>query len=159
MDFSLSDQPKTDSRHVRQFMENEVRPGVRQRDREARFPSGDQENCRAGLLWHDHPEEWAAAGSTRFRFVLMMEEVARVDAAMGHFPQRGQFRGTAASVAVWQRCAEEKVFDPHGGGRNSRGVLPDRAASRIRRRGNSDPCSEVRVQLSAQWDEDLGHKR
>ena len=38
MDFSLSDQQKLIRDTVRQFMENEVRPGVRQRDREARFP-------------------------------------------------------------------------------------------------------------------------
>jgi len=39
MDFSLSDHQKLIRDTVRQFMENEVRPGVRQRDREARFPS------------------------------------------------------------------------------------------------------------------------
>ncbi len=54
MDFSLSDHQKLIRDTVRQFMENEVRPGVRQRDREGRFPTEE----------------------------MMLEEVARIDAAM-----------------------------------------------------------------------------
>jgi alkylation response protein AidB-like acyl-CoA dehydrogenase len=37
MDFSLNDHQKLIRGTVRHFMENEVRPGVRQRDREGRF--------------------------------------------------------------------------------------------------------------------------
>ena len=39
MDFSLSDHQTLIRDTVRRFMENEVRPSVRQRDREGRFPS------------------------------------------------------------------------------------------------------------------------
>jgi len=49
-------------------------------------------------------------GLDTISFVLMMEEVARVDAAHGHFPQRGQFRGTAASVAVGSDAQKKKYL-------------------------------------------------
>jgi alkylation response protein AidB-like acyl-CoA dehydrogenase len=40
MDFSLNDHQKLTRDTVRQFMENEVRPSVKQRDREAEYRSG-----------------------------------------------------------------------------------------------------------------------
>jgi alkylation response protein AidB-like acyl-CoA dehydrogenase len=41
MDFSLSDHQKLIRDAVRQFMEKEARLGVRQRDREGRFPAAE----------------------------------------------------------------------------------------------------------------------
>jgi len=46
MDFSLSDHQKLIRDTVRQFMENEVRPGVRQRDPEGRFPTQETDGTR-----------------------------------------------------------------------------------------------------------------
>ena len=46
MDFSLSDHQKLIRDTVRQFTENEVRPGVRQRDREGRFPTQETDGTR-----------------------------------------------------------------------------------------------------------------
>src|SRR5258708_32238196 len=83
MDFSLTDQQKLIRETVRQFMENEVRPGVRQRDREGRFPTEEiKKLAELGCCGMMTPEEWAGAGLDTVSFVLMMEEVARVDAAM-----------------------------------------------------------------------------
>ncbi len=47
MDFSLSDHQKLIRDTVRQFMENEVRPGWRQRDREGRFPTQETDGTWA----------------------------------------------------------------------------------------------------------------
>ena len=83
MDFSLNDHQKLIRDTVRQFMENEVRPGVRQRDREARFPLDEIKKIAAlGCCGMITPEEWGGGGLDTISFVLMMEEVARVDAAM-----------------------------------------------------------------------------
>src|SRR6267378_4503494 len=83
MDFSLSDHQKLIRDTVRQFMENEVRPGVRQREREARFPTEEIKKIAAlGCCGMTTPEEWGGGGLDTISFVLMMEEVARVDAAM-----------------------------------------------------------------------------
>ena len=83
MDFSLSDHQKLIRDTVRQFMENEARPGVRQRDREGRFPSAEiAKLAELGCCGMMTPEEWGGAGLDTVSFVLMLEEVARVDAAM-----------------------------------------------------------------------------
>ncbi len=83
MDFSLSDHQKLIRDTVRQFMENEVRPGVRQRDREGRFPAEEiKKIAELGCCGMTTPEEWGGAGLDTISYVLMLEEVARVDAAM-----------------------------------------------------------------------------
>jgi butyryl-CoA dehydrogenase len=83
MDFSLTDQQKLIRETVRQFMEAEVRPAVRQRDREGRFPTEEiKKLAELGCCGMMTPEEWGGSGLDTVSFVLMMEEVARVDAAM-----------------------------------------------------------------------------
>ena len=64
-------------------MEAEVRPGVRQRDREARFPAAEiKKIAELGCCGMTTPEEWGGAGLDNVSYALMLEEVARVDAAM-----------------------------------------------------------------------------
>jgi alkylation response protein AidB-like acyl-CoA dehydrogenase len=83
MDFSLNDHQKLIRDTVRQFMEQEVRPGVRQRDREGRFPVTEiRKLAELGCCGMLVPEEWGGPGLDTVSYVLMLEEVARVDAAM-----------------------------------------------------------------------------
>lgn len=83
MDFSLNDHQKLIRDTVRQFMENEVRPSVKQRDREGRFATAEiQKLAELGCCGMLMPEEWGGPGLDAVSYVLMIEEVARVDAAM-----------------------------------------------------------------------------
>jgi butyryl-CoA dehydrogenase len=83
MDFSLNDHQKLIRDTVRQFMENEVRPSVRQRDREGRYPSAEVKKlAELGCCGMLVPEEWGGPGLDTVSYALMLEEVARVDAAM-----------------------------------------------------------------------------
>jgi butyryl-CoA dehydrogenase len=83
MDFSFTDHQKLIRDTVRQFMETEVRPVVKQLEREERFPLellkklGEMGCC--GMLT---PERWGGAGLDTVSYVLMLEEVARVYTAM-----------------------------------------------------------------------------
>ena len=83
MDFSLNDQQKLIRDTVRQFVESEVRPTVKERDRTERFPAEEIRKIAAlgccGMLL---PEEWGGPGLDHTSYVLMLEEVARVDTAM-----------------------------------------------------------------------------
>ena len=64
-------------------MENEVRPSVRQRDREGRFAVEEiKKLAELGCCGMLTPEEWGGPGLDTISYVLMLEEVARVDAAM-----------------------------------------------------------------------------
>jgi butyryl-CoA dehydrogenase len=83
MDFSLKDHQKLIRDTVRQFMEAEVRPLVKELEREEKFPLetikklGEMGCC--GMLV---PEEWGGPGLDTVSYVLMLEEVSRVYTAM-----------------------------------------------------------------------------
>jgi len=83
MDFSLNDHQKLIRDTVRQFMDAEVRPSVKQRDREERFPAEEiKKLAEMGCCGMMIPEEWGGPGLDTLSYVLMLEEVARVDAGM-----------------------------------------------------------------------------
>lgn len=83
MDFSLNDHQKLIRDTVRQFMEAEVRPTVKQRDREERFPAAEVKKLAdLGCCGMMTPEDWGGPGLDTLSYVLMLEEVARVDAGM-----------------------------------------------------------------------------
>jgi butyryl-CoA dehydrogenase len=83
MDFSLNDHQKLIRDTVRQFMETEVRPSVKEMEKAEKFPAeavrklGEMGCC--GMLT---PEEWGGPGLDTVSYVLMLEEVARVHCAM-----------------------------------------------------------------------------
>src|ERR1700719_3036275 len=83
MDFSLTDQQQLIRDTVQQFMETEVRPLVKDLERQEKFPLdllkkiADMGCC--GMLM---PEQWGGPGLDTVSYVLMMEEVARVYTAM-----------------------------------------------------------------------------
>ncbi|MCL4524551.1 MAG: acyl-CoA dehydrogenase family protein [Acidobacteria bacterium] len=82
MDFSLSDDQLLLRDTVRQFMEAELRPVVRQNDRDEIFPAEQVRKLgELGCCGMCVPEEWGGAGMSTVSYVVMLEEVARVCAA------------------------------------------------------------------------------
>jgi alkylation response protein AidB-like acyl-CoA dehydrogenase len=83
MDFSLADHQLLIRDTVRDFMATEVRPHVRDWERADHFPLDAIKKLGAlgccGMLL---PEEWGGPGLDTLSYVLMLEEVARVHAAM-----------------------------------------------------------------------------
>ena len=83
MDFSLNVQQKLLRDTVRQFMEAEVRPIVKEMEKTEKVPAeaikklGEMGCC--GMLV---PEEWGGPGLDTVSYALMLEEVARVFTAM-----------------------------------------------------------------------------
>jgi butyryl-CoA dehydrogenase len=83
MDFSLNDHQKLIRATVRQFMEAEVRLSVTQRDLQEKFPAEEIRKLAAlGCCGMMMPEVWGGPGLDTISYVLMLEEVARIDAAM-----------------------------------------------------------------------------
>lgn len=82
MDFSLTSDQLLIRDTVRQFMEAEMQPILREYERAEKFPAeqvrklGEMGCC--GMLV---PEEWGGAGTDTISYVLMIEEVARVCAS------------------------------------------------------------------------------
>ncbi|HVA94085.1 MAG TPA: acyl-CoA dehydrogenase family protein [Candidatus Dormibacteraeota bacterium] len=83
MDFSFSDDQRLIRDTVRRFMDAEVRPSIRARDLEEKFASRELRKLgELGCCGMLVPESWGGAGADTVSYVLMLEEVARVDAAM-----------------------------------------------------------------------------
>src|ERR1700752_5442979 len=83
MDFSLNDHQKLIRDTVRQFMETEVRPSVKEMEKAEKFPAeAIKKLAEMGCCGMLVPEEWGGPGLDTISYVLMLEEVARVDAAM-----------------------------------------------------------------------------
>jgi alkylation response protein AidB-like acyl-CoA dehydrogenase len=83
MDFSLTDHQKLIRDTVRQFMETEVRPLVKDLEREEKFPAEILKKlAEMGCCGMLTPEEWDGAGMDTVSYVLMLEEVSRVYTAM-----------------------------------------------------------------------------
>jgi butyryl-CoA dehydrogenase len=82
MDFSLSSDQILIRDTVRQFMETEMRPILREYERNEKFPAEEirrlgELGCCGMLI----PDEWGGAGTDTVSYSLMLEEVARVDAS------------------------------------------------------------------------------
>jgi alkylation response protein AidB-like acyl-CoA dehydrogenase len=83
MDFSLNDHQKLIRGTVRQFMEAEVRPSVKEMEKGEKFPAeaiaklGEMGCCGMCV-----PEEWGGPGFDTVSYVLMLEEVGRVFTAL-----------------------------------------------------------------------------
>jgi alkylation response protein AidB-like acyl-CoA dehydrogenase len=68
---------------VRQFAEAEVRPLVAQMDKDAQIPRALIDKCfELGIMGVEIPEKYSGAGATFFMSVLVVEELARVDASV-----------------------------------------------------------------------------
>ncbi len=79
MDFSLTSDQLLIRDTVRQFMETEMRPVVREYEREEKFPAAEirklgELGCCGMLV----PEQWGGAGTDTISYSLMLEEVARI---------------------------------------------------------------------------------
>jgi alkylation response protein AidB-like acyl-CoA dehydrogenase len=82
MDFSLSSDQILIRDTVRQFMETEMRPVLREYERAEKFPAEQLKKLgELGCCGMLVPEEWGGSGTDTVSYALMLEEVARVDAS------------------------------------------------------------------------------
>jgi alkylation response protein AidB-like acyl-CoA dehydrogenase len=83
MDFSLNDHQTLIRDTVRQFMETEVRPFVKEWEKQEKFPAeAIQKLGEIGCCGMLTSEEYGGPGLDTISYVLMLEEVARVHTAM-----------------------------------------------------------------------------
>ena len=84
MDFSFSEEQRLIRDTVRQFMETEVRPVVREHDRKEEFPHEIVHRLgEMGILGMLVPEEWGGSGADTISYALVLEEISRVSASIG----------------------------------------------------------------------------
>ncbi|HMD30641.1 MAG TPA: acyl-CoA dehydrogenase family protein [Candidatus Acidoferrales bacterium] len=82
MDFSLTDDQRLLKDTIRQFMEAELHPHLRQYEKEEKFPAEQVRRLgELGCCGMMVPEEWGGAAADTLTYALMLEEVARVCAS------------------------------------------------------------------------------
>jgi len=117
MDFSLKDHQKLIRDTVRQFMEAEVRPIVKEMEKAEQFPAeaiaklGEMGCC--GMLT---PEEWGGAGLDHISYVLMLEEVARVFTAMATAISVTNSAVQAPLLLFGTECQKKRYLRPMASG-------------------------------------------
>ncbi len=83
MDFELTEEQELLRRAMREFAEGEIAPGAAERDEHGRFPSELIPKLAAqGLLGIMVPGEYGGSGYDAMSAAIILEEVARVDAAV-----------------------------------------------------------------------------
>ena len=79
----LSEDEKLFQETVRSFADERIRPHVSKMDHDAAMPRDLIDACfELGLMGIELPEKFGGAGSTFFMSVLVVEELARVDASV-----------------------------------------------------------------------------
>jgi alkylation response protein AidB-like acyl-CoA dehydrogenase len=80
VDLELSDEQKQLQKSIREFMEAEIRPHVMEWDEASHFPVElVPKLAEMGLMGIIFPEEYGGAGMGYVEYVIIMEEMARVD--------------------------------------------------------------------------------
>ncbi|HEY7513656.1 MAG TPA: acyl-CoA dehydrogenase family protein, partial [Vicinamibacteria bacterium] len=79
----LSEDERLFRDQVRQFAHERIRPHVSRMDREAAMPRALVDECfELGIMGVEIPEKYSGAGATFFMSILVVEELARVDASV-----------------------------------------------------------------------------
>lgn len=82
MDFNLSEEQLMIQQAARDFAQNELLPGVIERDRDQKFPTEQVKKMgEMGLLGMMVDPKYGGAGMDSISYVLAMEEIAKVDAS------------------------------------------------------------------------------
>src|SRR6185369_11304161 len=83
MDFRLSEEQELLRRTIREFAEIEIRPHVREWDRDQHFPVELVPKLGAlGLMGVQFPEQYGGAAMSALDYCICIEELARVDPAV-----------------------------------------------------------------------------
>ncbi|GBE29394.1 MAG TPA: acyl-CoA dehydrogenase [Euryarchaeota archaeon] len=84
MDFRLTEEQEMVRQTARDFAENELRPGVAERDDKEIFPREAVDKLgELGFMGMIVSEEWDGAGMDTVAYVIAIEEISRVDASTG----------------------------------------------------------------------------
>lgn len=84
MDFLLTEEQKTLKETIRNFALKEIQPLVKESDEKGEWPAGLTAKLgEMGLLGIVVPPEYEGAGYSNFDYVLILEELSRVDPSVG----------------------------------------------------------------------------
>jgi len=84
LDFQLTDEQLQLKKSMREFAERELLPNVMKWDEEGHFPmEAVKELAKMGALGAIFPAEYGGAGLGYVEYVIIVEELSRVDGSVG----------------------------------------------------------------------------
>ena len=84
MDFSLTDEQKILKDSIRKFAEKEIQPLIKESDEQGKWPEVlTRKLGEMGLLGIVIPTEYSGAGYSNCDYVIILEEISRVDPSVG----------------------------------------------------------------------------
>ena len=84
MDFEYTEEHRLIRQTVREFAENELAPGARERDEKQEFPHNEIKKLgELGFMGVTIPDEYGGAGLDYIAYMIVIEELSRVEAAVG----------------------------------------------------------------------------
>jgi len=84
MKMELDDEHKMLRENIRSFAESEIRPKAAESDRTRKFPHAEVRKCaELGLMGIMVPEQDGGAAMDSLSYVIIIEEISRVDASLG----------------------------------------------------------------------------
>ncbi|WP_170007697.1 acyl-CoA dehydrogenase family protein [Bacillus fonticola] len=84
MNFSLTDEQELIQKSMKEFADEEVAPGARERDRNKTFPTDIVKKLGdLGMLGLPFPEEYGGGGGDSISFAIVVEELSRACASTG----------------------------------------------------------------------------
>jgi len=121
MNFEFTEEQLMVRQAARDFAQNELKPGVIDRDEHQKFPAEQIKKLgELGFMGLMTSEQYGGSGMDAISYVLVMEELSKVDAS--------------ASVGeVRHRRTKTKIFNPLSQRRKDRRFLLIRTRGRIRR--------------------------
>jgi len=84
MNFELTDQQKAIQETARKFAEEELKPGVIERDEASEFPIEQYHKAgKLGLIGLPYPKEYGGQGLGYLEYCIAVEEISKIDASFG----------------------------------------------------------------------------
>lgn len=84
MNFELSEEKKALQQAVREFAQNELAPGVIERDEKGEYPVDLYRKMgEMGLIGLPYPKEYGGQGGDYLDYAIAVEEISKVDASVG----------------------------------------------------------------------------
>ena len=140
MDLDLSQQHRLFRDTVREFAEGEIAPVAEELDRSSRFPLDElRKAAELGLLGIPFPEEYGGTGADTLSYALAIEELGRIDSSFAITVAAHTSLGTSPIYLFGDERQKREWLPPLASGRAARGLRPDRARGRLRRRRHPHP--------------------
>jgi alkylation response protein AidB-like acyl-CoA dehydrogenase len=132
MQFELTEEHLMIRQAARDFAQTELKPGVIERDEHQKFPAEQIKKLgELGFFRHDGVAQYGGSGMDAISYVLVMEELSKVDASASVVVSVNNSLVCYGLEKYGNEEQKQKYLVPLSKGRKDRRLLPERTRSGI----------------------------